>query len=74
MKNIKREVLFGDLEFVELTKGEDRYPAVIVHQVIERKQLTEEQADSYMVKHDYDAYLIPAIFGGEILNNTGGAI
>ena len=74
MKSIKREVLFGDLEFVELTKGEDKYPAVIIHEVFERKQLTEKQADSYMVEHGYDAYLIPAIFGGEILNNTGSAL
>ena len=74
MGNAKVEVWFGDFEFVELTKGVDSYPAVIVHEVAEKKAMVEGSADSYMTKHDYSSYLIPTLFNGEILNNSGAPL
>lgn len=74
MKDVKREVWFGDFEFVDLMKGNDQYPAVIVHDLIEKKDMVESVADSYMTKHGYDSYLIPTLFTGEILNNSGAPL
>jgi len=63
----KHLVFFGRMEFGDFVKGKDSFPMVILHEIEAQLVMNELEADDFMVKHHYDGYLIPALFGGEIV-------
>lgn len=63
----KHLVFFGRMEFGDFVKGRDRFPMVILHEIQDQLLMSEEEADAFMTEHNYDGYLIPAVFEGEIV-------
>ena len=64
-------VLFGNFEFGEFVKGQDKFPCAIVHEIQDMQVMSEIQADEFMTSNHYDGYLIPKLFNGEIYYAEG---
>jgi|APCry1669188970_1035186.scaffolds.fasta_scaffold168662_3 hypothetical protein len=64
---MKPIVWFGRMTHGTFTIAGDSNPMVIVDHVDLATRMTEEEADDYMVMHGYDSYLMPEVFGGEIV-------
>jgi hypothetical protein len=48
---------FGNMEFGDFVKGDDYYPIILIHDIIETREFaTEEEADDYMVENKYSGY------------------
>jgi hypothetical protein len=66
-----RVVLFGNFEFGEFVKSDDRFPCALIHEIQDQQVMTELDAEEHMHKHNYSGYLIPSIFDGEIYYTEG---
>ena len=64
-------VLFGNFEFGDFVKSDDKFPCAIVHDIEDMQVMSEIQADEHMLKHNYGGYLIPKLFDGEIYYAVG---
>jgi hypothetical protein len=64
-------VWFGNFEFGEFVKSDDRFPCALIHDLQHQQAMTEEEADAFMIKHHYAGYLIPSKFDGEIYYSNG---
>ena len=60
------QVWFGIFEFGDFEKNGDKFPCALIHRVDAKLMMNPEQADEYMTENNYDAYLIPKDFQGEI--------
>ena len=64
-------VLFGNFEFGDFVKSDDKFPCAIVHEIQDMQVMSEVQADEYMHKNHYSGYLIPKLYDGEIYYAEG---
>lgn len=62
----KTQVWFGIFEFGDFEKCGDKFPCAIIRRVDARLLMDADQADDYMMENNYDAYLVPSQFQGEI--------
>lgn len=70
---MRHQVWFGNIEFGEFIKGNDHFNCAIVHKIQAKLFMDESEADDFMVENNYDAYLIPKIYNGEIYYDKGAA-
>jgi len=69
--NTMQVVLFGNFEFGEFVKSDDKFPCALIHEIQDMQVMSEIQADECMLKNNYSGYLIPALFDGEIYYSEG---
>ena len=62
----RKLVWYGRMEFGEFKKGADLFPCALIHEVLKRVMLEEEDIEVYLDTYGYDSYLVPSEFKGEI--------
>jgi hypothetical protein len=71
----KTAVWFGRMTHGAFVKGYDSTEMVIVHSIDHvEPRMTEEEADDYMIANNYDSYLMPDTFLGEIVYDDSHVI
>jgi hypothetical protein len=71
----KNAVWFGRMTHGQFIIGGDATPMVIIHNIEHVvPRMTEEEADDFMIANNYDSYLIPDTFMGEIVYDDSHVI
>jgi hypothetical protein len=60
-------VLFGNFEFGDFAKGNDRYPCTIIHSIDEKVYIEEDEIEDFMAINNHDGWLVPSECKGELL-------
>ena len=64
---MKQLVWFGSFTFGSFTIGDDTNPMAIVNRIDHVARMTADEAEEYMIENNYDSYLIPRLYDGEIV-------
>jgi len=71
----KSAVWFGRMTHGQFVVGGDATPMVIIHNIDHvEPRMTEEEADDYMIANNYDSYLMPDTFLGEVVYDNSHVI
>jgi len=60
-------VWFGRMTHGELSIGYDEYRIIIINSIDERVIMNPDDVDEYLDSKNYDSYLIPDEFDGEVV-------
>lgn len=60
----RRIVWFGNFEFGDFLKGKDEYQCALIHDIKAKLMLEDGEEEHFLVQ--YDAYLVPSEFNGEV--------
>lgn len=60
------QVWFGIFEFGDFEKCGEKFPCALIHRVDAKLLMDPDKADDYMLEQQYDAYLVPSQYEGEI--------
>ena len=60
-------VWFGHMTHGELSIGYDEYRIIIINSIDERVLMDPNDVDEYLDSKNYDSYLIPDEFDGEVV-------
>jgi hypothetical protein len=60
----RRQVWFGNFEFGDFLKGKDEYQCTIIHEIKAKLLLEEGEEENFL--SEYEAYLVPSEFQGEV--------
>ena len=63
----KQLVLFGNFETGYFTKGNDRYPFLIVHRVDEKVYIEADEVEDFMEINKHDSWFIPELWQYEVV-------
>ncbi len=61
---MRRLVWFGDFEFGDFLKGKDEYQCALIHEIKAKLPLEEGEEEYFLCQ--YDSYLVPSEFNGEV--------
>lgn len=60
----RRIVWFGNFEFGNFTKDKDKYRCALIHDIKAKLMLEDGEEEHFLCQ--YDAYLVPSEFNGEV--------
>jgi len=60
----RRIVWFGNFEFGDFLKGKDEYQCALIHDIKAKLMLEDGEEEHFLCQ--YNAYLVPSEFNGEV--------
>ena len=60
-------VVFGNLEFGDFKKGDDLYPMLIIHNIVEKVYIEEDEIEDFREINNYDSWYVPDLWKGEVM-------
>jgi hypothetical protein len=59
-------VWFGNFEFGDFDKCGDKFPCVLIHSIVEKVYIEEDEIEDFMEVNKHDSWMIPSIWQGEL--------